>query len=67
MEETRDMFEGLGYDDEIANLGEPHVPFNPSPDRERNERSAIERFRDDYVITPFSQSTQAWEIRAEKD
>jgi hypothetical protein len=42
MGETRDMFEGLGCDDEIANLGEPHVPFNPSPKRERDERSAIE-------------------------
>jgi hypothetical protein len=59
MEETRDMFEGLGCDDEIANLGKPYVPFNPSPERERNERSAIERFRDDYIIKPFSQSTQA--------
>jgi hypothetical protein len=67
MGETRDMFEGLGCDDEITNLGEPHVPFNPSPERERDERSDIERFRDDYVITPFSQSTQAWRMRAEED
>ena len=59
MGEPRDLFEGLGCDDEIANLGEPHVPFNPSPERERDERSDIERFRDDYVMIPFSQFTQA--------
>jgi hypothetical protein len=52
MGETRDMFEGVGCDDEIANLGESHVPFIPSSERERDERSAIERFCDDYVITP---------------
>lgn len=67
MGEMRDMFGDLGCDDDIANLGEPHVPFNPSPERKRDERSAIERFRDDYVITPFSQSTQAWRMRAEED
>ena len=67
MGEKRDMFEGLGCDEEIENLGEPHIPFNPSPERERDERSARDRFRDDYVMTPFSQSTQAWKLRAEED
>ena len=38
MGETRDMFWNLGYDDEIVNLGEPHVPFNPSSERERDEK-----------------------------
>ena len=63
----KDMCEGLGWDEEIDNLGDPHIPFNPTPKRERYERSAIERFRDDYVMTPFSQSTQAWKLRAEED
>jgi hypothetical protein len=67
MGEKRDMFEGLGCDWEIENLGDPFIPVNPSPERERDERSAIDRFRDDYVITPFSQSTQAWRMRAEED
>jgi hypothetical protein len=31
MGEKRDMFEALGCDGEIENLGEPHIPFNPSP------------------------------------
>jgi hypothetical protein len=67
MGETRDMFWNLGYDDEIVNLGEPHVPFNPSSERERDERFAINQFRDDYVITPFLQSIQVWRMRAEED
>ena len=67
MEEKRDMFEGLGCDKEIENLGEPHIQFNPSPERERDERSTRDRFHDDYVMTPFSQSTQAWKLRAEED
>ena len=36
MGEERDMFEGLGWDKEIVSLGDPHVPFNPSPERERS-------------------------------
>ena len=67
MEETKDMFEGLRCDEEIANLGEPHIPLNPSPERERNERNTRDRFRDYYVMTLFSQSTQAWKLRAEED
>jgi hypothetical protein len=59
MGETKNKFEGLGCDDEIENLGKSHIPFNPSPERERDERSARDRFRDNYVITPFSQSIQA--------
>src|SRR6202022_4131971 len=67
MEEKRDMFEGLGCYEEIANLGEPDIPFNPSPECERDERSARNRFRDAYVMTPFLQSTQAWKLRDEED
>jgi hypothetical protein len=59
MGEKRDMFEGLGCDGEIENLGDPFILVNLSPERERYERSAIDRFHDDYIITPFSQSTQA--------
>ena len=61
------MFEGLDYDEEIHNLDDPHIPFNPTPERERDERSARDRFPNDYVMTPFSQSTQAWRMRAEED
>ena len=67
MGNERDMFEGLGWDEEIHNLGDPHIPFNPSPECERDERSARDRFCDEYVMTPFSQSTQAWKLRAEED
>ena len=41
MGNERDMFEGLEWDEEIDNLGDPHIPFNPTPNRERDERSAI--------------------------
>jgi hypothetical protein len=67
MGEKRDMFEGLGCDGKIENLGDPYIPINPSPECERDERSAIDRFHDDYVITPFSQSIQTWRMRAEED
>lgn len=67
MGKERAMFEGLDCDEEIHNLDDPHIPFNPTPERERDERSARDRFRDDYVMTPFSQSTQAWRMRAEED
>jgi hypothetical protein len=67
MGEKKDMFEGLGCDGEIENLEDPFIPVNLSPERERDERSNIDRFRDDYVITPFSQSTQTWRMRAEED
>jgi hypothetical protein len=56
MGEKRYMFEGLGCDGEIDNLGGPYIPFNPSPEHERDERSARDRFRDDYVMTLFTQS-----------
>ena len=54
------MFKGLGWDKEIVSLGDPHIPFNPSSER---ERSVVKRYRDDYKMTPFSQSTQAWKLR----
>ena len=64
MGEEKDIFEGLGWDKEIVSLGDPRVPFNPSPER---ERSAAKRYRDDYEMTPFSQSTQAWKWRVEEE
>ena len=57
MGEKRDMCEGLGCDEEIKNLEEPHILLNPSSERERDERSARDRFRDDYIMTSFLQST----------
>ena len=54
-------------DEEIGNLGDPHIPFNPTPKGEIDEKSGIERFRDDYVMTPFLQSTQTWKLMAEED
>ena len=31
MGEERDMFEGLGWDEEVVSLEKPHIPFTPSP------------------------------------
>ena len=67
MGEKRDMFDGLRWDEEIVSLEDPHIPFNPLPERERNEKSAAERFRDEYVMTSFSRSTQAWKWRVEEE
>ena len=67
MEEGKNIFEDLGWDEEIENLEDPHIPFIASPERERNERSARDQFRDEYVMTPFSKCIQAWKLRAEED
>ena len=64
MGEERDMFEGLGWDKEIVSLGDLHIPFNPSSKR---ERSVVKQYRNDYEMTPFSQSTQTWKLRVEED
>ena len=66
MRKERDMFEVLEWDEEIQNLGDPHIPLNSTHECERDEKSARERFRDEYVVTHFSQSTQAWKMRAEE-
>jgi len=34
--EEMDKFEGLGWDEEIVSLGDPHVPFDPSLELERS-------------------------------
>ena len=56
MEEKRDTFAGVGWDKEIRNLGDPHVPFNPSPKR---DIGVAKRYSDDYEENTFPQSTQA--------
>ena len=63
-EDKRDPFVGLGWEVEIVRLAELYTPFNPSLKRGVN---GAKRFRDDYEITPFSQSTQAWKSRLEEE
>ena len=64
MGEERDMFAGLGWEKEIRSLGDPHVPFNPSPE---HDNGAGKQCSDDYELTPFSQSTQAWRWRMQEE
>ena len=45
-------------------LANPHTPFNLLLER---GVSGAKRFRDDYEITPFLQSTQAWKSRLEEE
>ena len=54
MENDRDTFEGLQQDEEIHNLGYSHILLNPISECERDERSATDRFCDEYVMNPFS-------------
>ena len=56
MGEERDMFVCIGWEKEIRSLGDPHVPFNSSPEY---DIGVANRYSDDYKITPFLQSTQA--------
>ena len=63
-ENERYPFAGLGWEVEIVRLADPHIHFNPSPER---GVSGAQRFRDDYEIIPFSQSTQAWKSRLEEE
>ena len=64
MGDERDMFAGLGWEKEIRNLGDPHVHFNSSPE---HDIGVANRYSDDYEMTPFSQSTQAWRFRVEEE
>jgi hypothetical protein len=68
MGEERDVFKGLGWDEEIVSLADPHIPFNPSPERDVNEKRATDRFCDEYVCPPFSQSTRTclWTVEEEE-
>ena len=51
------MFAGLGWEKKIGSVGDPHIPFNPLPEF---EFVAGNRGSNDYELTLFSQSTQAW-------
>ena len=62
--DERDPFAGLRWEVEIVRLADPHTPFNLSPEC---GVSGAKRFRDDYEITPFLQSTQAWKSRLEEE
>ena len=55
-------FAKLGWGVEIINLADLHIPFYPSP---KGGLSGAKRFWDDYEITPFLRSTQAWKWRME--
>ena len=56
MGEKRKMFVGLGWEKNIRSLGDPDVPFIPSPKRDIR---AGNQCSVDYDLTPFLQSTQA--------
>ena len=58
------MFAGLGWENEIRSLEDLHVSFNPLP---KHNISAINQNNDDYDLTPFSQSTQAWRWRMQEE
>jgi hypothetical protein len=64
MGEKRDMFAGLGWEKEIKSLGDPHIPFNSSSEFEFRHGNAG---HDDYELTPFLQSTQAWRWRVQEE
>jgi hypothetical protein len=51
------MFAGLGWEKEIRSLGDPLVPYNPSPE---HDIGVGNQYTDDFELTPFSQFTQAW-------
>ena len=64
MGDERDMFVGLGWEKEIRSLGDHHIPFNPLP---KFEFAAGNRGSNDYELTPFLQSTQAWRWRVQEE
>ena len=64
MGEKRDMFAGLGWEKEIRSLDDPHIPINSSPEFEFRPGNAA---NDDYDLTSFSQSTQAWRWRVQEE
>ena len=58
------MFASLGWEKEIRSLSDHHVPFKPSPEC---DIGVAKRYSDDYNMTSFSQSTQAWRWRRSGD
>ena len=57
MGEVKNIFADLGWEKEIKSLGDPHVSFNPSP---KYDIGPGNQNSDDYKLTPFLQSIQAW-------
>jgi hypothetical protein len=64
MGNERDMFAGLRWEKKIRSLADPHIPVNLSPEF---SFAAGNRSSDDYDLTPFSQSTQAWRWRTREE
>ena len=64
MGDDRDMFAGLGWEKEIKSLGDPHILFNPLPEF---EFVVGNRGSNDYELTLFLQSTQAWRWRVHEE
>ena len=64
MGEERDMFPRLGWEKVIRSLGDLHVHFNPLPE---HDIGAANWYSDDYKMTPFLQSIQAWKWRVEEE
>ena len=64
MGEERDIFAGLGWEKEIRSLGDSYVPINPSPEYKKGVGN---QHSDDYELTPFLQSTQAWRWRMQEE
>ena len=58
------MFAGPRWEKEIRSIGDPHVPFNSSPE---HDIGVANRYSDDYELTPLSQSTQAWRWKMEEE
>ena len=50
MGKKREMFVGLGWKQDIRSLGNPYVPFIPSPDY---DRCAGNKFSDVHELIPF--------------
>ena len=42
------MFVGLGWEKEMKSLRDPHIAFNPSPER---DRCVAKQYSDDYQMT----------------
>jgi hypothetical protein len=64
MGDERDMFVGLGWEKEIKNLADPHIPVKLLPEF---LFVAGNRSTDDYNLTPFLRSTQAWRWRTREE
>lgn len=50
MEDERDMFDGLGWENEIRSLGDSHIPFNPSSE---HDIGVGNQYSNDYELILF--------------